>query len=123
MATLAKATSHTWPNIAEAAAAACMKQEELRARLEENGPLLSHSDTSLVVFGSLARQEWTDQSDIDWTLLIDASADVAHEELVQQLSDLIRSVGKPPGREQSFGTMTKCFNGCNRIFHRRDRSR
>ena len=28
-------------------------------------------DLSLVVFGSLARGEWTSGSDVDWTLLID----------------------------------------------------
>ena len=31
-------------------------------------------DTSLVVFGSLGRDEWTSNSDLDWTFLIDGGA-------------------------------------------------
>ncbi len=35
-------------------------------------------DTSIVVFGSFARGEYTVGSDIDWTLLVDGRADDAH---------------------------------------------
>lgn len=35
-------------------------------------------DTSIVVFGSFARGEYTAGSDIDWTLLVDGRADEAH---------------------------------------------
>src|SRR6266704_218354 len=41
---------------------------------------LSSSDASIVVFGSLARKEWTAKSDVDWTMLIDGQADPQHLE-------------------------------------------
>jgi len=36
---------------------------------------LDSEDTSIVVSGSLARDEYTAGSDIDWTLLVDGSVD------------------------------------------------
>jgi len=47
------------------------KRAELRSALAG----FDSEDTSIVVFGSLARDEFTAGSDIDWTLLIDGSAD------------------------------------------------
>jgi predicted nucleotidyltransferase len=44
------------------------------------------SDTSIVVFGSLARGEYTAGSDLDWTLLIDGQADEGHYEAVRSIT-------------------------------------
>jgi hypothetical protein len=61
-------------------------------------------DTAFVVFGSLARGEWTSGSDVDWTLLVDGAADDAHTTLTHDLRREIRAGGwKEPGRGQLFG--------------------
>jgi predicted nucleotidyltransferase len=38
------------------------------------------SQSSFVAFGSLARKEYTDGSDLDWRLLIDGKADTGHRD-------------------------------------------
>lgn len=48
------------------------------------------SDTSVVVFGSLARGEYTPGSDVDWTLLIDGQADEGHYEAVRSITSVLR---------------------------------
>jgi predicted nucleotidyltransferase len=42
-------------------------------------------DTSLVVFGSLGRDEWTSNSDLDWTFLIDGGANSDHLLIAQDI--------------------------------------
>jgi predicted nucleotidyltransferase len=67
---------------------------------------LDSADTSIVVSGSLARDEFTTGSDIDWTLLIDGSADPQHYGLLRKIDSVIGSLApKPPGREGTFGEM------------------
>jgi hypothetical protein len=59
-----------------------------------------------VVSGSLARDEFTLGSDIDWTLLIDGSADPKHYDLTTKIGDVISGIAKKPvGRERTFGAM------------------
>jgi hypothetical protein len=41
-------------------------------------------DRSVVAFGSVRRDEWTSGSDLDWTLLIDGTADPAHLLIAQE---------------------------------------
>ena len=62
--------------------------------------------TSLVVFGSLARGEFTDGSDIDWTLLVDGITIPQHLTVARQIADeLAKLESKPPGRTGTFGNM------------------
>ncbi|MCB1021250.1 MAG: nucleotidyltransferase domain-containing protein [Bryobacterales bacterium] len=74
------------------------------------GGVLS-SEMTLVVFGSLARGEWTVGSDLDWTLLIDGQVDPKHLEVTQHLAaklGSLRYAGKQiqrPGIEGTFGNM------------------
>jgi len=64
---------------------------------------LDSEDTSIVVSGSLARDEFTKGSDIDWSLLVDGSADPKHHDLRRKIGELIRPLmTKPPGREGTF---------------------
>ena len=63
-----------WPAIDKARQGALRTRAELKERLAG----VDSADTSVVVYGSLARQEWTCGSDIDWTLLIDGRADREH---------------------------------------------
>lgn len=77
-----------------------------RARLKTDLAGIDSEDTSIVIFGSLARDEFTEGSDIDWTLLIDGSADPTHLALARKIQDVVGKIAeKPPGREGTFGNM------------------
>jgi predicted nucleotidyltransferase len=91
-----------WEHIRRARERAHHTRDELKSALAG----FDSEDTSVVVFGSLARDEFTDGSDIDWTLLIDGSADPKHLELVHAVDHAIaKLVAKPTGRECTFGKM------------------
>ena len=68
------------------------------------GDLLPTDEGSLVVFGSLARAEFTVDSDLDWTLVIDGRADSSHLNIVHTLkARLIGADFKVPGPTEVFG--------------------
>ncbi len=98
--------------------AAAQRASETRAELED---ILSRAlgeytseDASLVVFGSLARDEWTSGSDLDWTYLIDGQADPAHLLITQRIQSVIDEQKdqqnnrkfKGPGPTGTFGNIT-----------------
>ena len=56
-----------WPSLTRGRERARIEIERIGKACED----LVMPDTSLVVFGSLARGEYTDASDVDWTLLVD----------------------------------------------------
>ncbi len=100
-----------WPALTAARQAAL----EVRATLSRSlagafGAFATH-DVDMVTFGSLARQEWTSGSDIDWTLLVDGQATPDHRRLAREIGKLIGETqfrGKklpPPGTEGIFGSM------------------
>jgi predicted nucleotidyltransferase len=64
-------------------------------RLEDRLFQLTTSDVSVVVFGSLARDEFATKSDVDWTALIDGVADPTHLKTAhgvkQIIEELVRS--------------------------------
>ncbi len=63
-------------------------------------------DTSIVVFGSVARQEVTCSSDLDWILLVDGSAVPEHKEQEREIERLLTSRQfVEPGRSGVFGRM------------------
>jgi len=67
---------------------------------------LDSEDISIVVSGSLGRDEFTSGSDIDWSLLIDGSADPKHYDLLRQIGGVIDTIAaKPTGPEGTFGRM------------------
>ena len=59
------------------------------------------ADASLVVFGSLARGEWTSGSDLDWTLLVDGQVSPGHYDAVLAAQQALAS--KQPGTTGTFG--------------------
>jgi hypothetical protein len=66
--------------------------------------LLPTDEGALVVFGSLARAEFTAGSDLDWTVLIDGRADSSHLKIVHQLRPKLDEAGfKVPGPTETFG--------------------
>ncbi|HXN47970.1 MAG TPA: nucleotidyltransferase domain-containing protein, partial [Bryobacteraceae bacterium] len=91
-----------WPSLRAARSLA----ESTRALLRSELAGIDSDDTSIVISGSLARDEFTGGSDIDWTLLIDGFADPNHQELLERIRPIIRKhAAKDPGRERTFGKM------------------
>jgi hypothetical protein len=65
------------------------------------------SDVDLVLYGSVARKEATEGSDLDWSLLIDGQADPGHLTLAGELREKFRKGGFPdPGTTDMFGQTT-----------------
>jgi predicted nucleotidyltransferase len=88
--------------------AARKTQEELNQLLSKEIPGYTSDDTSLVVFGSLARGEWTSGSDLDWTYLIDGGANPDHlliAQIIQRLLERNEAKFRPPGPTGTFGNM------------------
>jgi predicted nucleotidyltransferase len=81
-------------------------REELDSRLSSKVGKYASEDTSLVVFGSLARGEWTSKSDLDWTYLIDGEANSDHLKISQQIQRLFLDWEyEEPGPTGTFGNM------------------
>jgi predicted nucleotidyltransferase len=99
---LAQATGGKWPNLKAARAFTVAKRAELQAALEG----LDSSDTSIVVFGSLARDEASSGSDTDWTLLVDGIADPLHVNCAQEIQRRLEGIKAiRPGPEGTFGDL------------------
>jgi predicted nucleotidyltransferase len=76
----------TWSNLHEAEKASEGATRDLLSLLDEKVPRFASEDSNLVVFGSLARREWTDYlSDLDWTYVIDGQAKSGHLKTAQQI--------------------------------------
>jgi len=68
--------------------------------------LLPTDEGALVVFGSLARREFTENSDLDWALLIDGRADSGHLQIVHGLTSKLKQAGFcDPGPTGLFGKL------------------
>src|SRR5271156_855479 len=88
--------------------AALKVREELDEILSSKIPKYTSEDTNLVVFGSLARQEWTSASDLDWTYLIDGQANSDHLFIAQRIRKTLKEHAakfRPPGQTGTFGNM------------------
>ena len=91
-----------WKNIQAAREKTGQVIEQLSAIIENvPGP---DSDTSIVLNGSLARHEFTQGSDLDWTLLVDSQANADHQENLLTIRDALKAM-KGPGSEGTFGTL------------------
>ena len=86
--------------------AARNRARSFREKFDHSVAGMNSDDTSVVVFGSLARDEFTDGSDVDWTVLIDGVANPKHLDLARQVREVVDALGaKPPGPEAIFGNM------------------
>jgi predicted nucleotidyltransferase len=85
--------------------AAAKTREKLDELLSAEIPKYTSEDTSLVVFGSLARGEWTSASDLDWTYLIDGQANSDHLVIAQRIRRVLRKSFREPGQTGTFGNM------------------
>jgi predicted nucleotidyltransferase len=91
-----------WLNIREACDLSCRKRSELSGSLAG----IDSDDTSIVVSGSLARNEFTPGSDIDWSLLVDGFVDANHQAVLERIAPIIKdNAGKDTGREGTFGKL------------------
>jgi predicted nucleotidyltransferase len=99
---LAEKVGSEWRDLAKAREFTRKYRLQLRDELAE----LDTEDTSVVVFGSLARDEATSNSDVDWTLLVDGMADPQHLNVAHEISRRLAKIqAKPPGREGTFGNL------------------
>ena len=81
-------------------------RKDLDKLLSTEIPKYTSEDTSLVVFGSLSRGEWTRGSDLDWTFLIDGGANSDHLLIAQDIQKVIEKAGfQKPGPTGTFGNM------------------
>lgn len=93
----------SWTALSEAR----RRAKKTRARLAAELAGIASSDVSIVAFGSLARDEFTPASDVDWSLLIDGQGDPTHLDAAQKVASVLANLGlKEPGREGVFGNMT-----------------
>lgn len=100
---LEKKTRCSWMALhraAEESSATIDKLRDVLAREFHSG------DYSIVAFGSLARREFTANSDLDWTLLVDGAASDDHRDIARRVHERIHSVvSRDPGREGTFGSL------------------
>jgi predicted nucleotidyltransferase len=91
-----------WQHLRAAKERSIGKRSELLKAIRR----IDSDDVSVVVFGSLARDEFTEQSDIDWTLLVDGGVDPQHLSLAARIEAVIAELAdKPVGREGTFGNL------------------
>jgi predicted nucleotidyltransferase len=114
---LERRVGEQWPDINRARKNAIDKKRAIEKTLTG----LSSTDASIVVFGSLARQEWTKKSDVDWTLLIDGQADPEHLQMAQNVGQRLKKAKfNPPGTTGIFGNMTFSHDLVQKIGGRED---
>jgi predicted nucleotidyltransferase len=94
--------SASWPSIRKARERTAEQRISLAGCFVQQGS----PDTSLVVFGSLAREEWTSRSDLDWIFLVDGQSLPEHKnqefDIAKRLADNGFGV---PGASGIFGCM------------------
>ena len=91
-----------WTHIREARHLSHSTRTELGRQLAG----IDSYETSVVVSGSLARDEFTRGSDIDWTLLIDGPADTNHQTVLERVANIIaKHAAKSTGQEKTFAQM------------------
>jgi len=89
-----------WQAITAAAKASAARLQSLDSSLAR----YTTEDTSIVIFGSLARSELTSGSDLDWILLVDGIADSEHLEASLDIESCLAAESvKGPGAEATFG--------------------
>lgn len=96
-----------WPAIACARQQAPQIRQSIAQAINHIDAHLIPPDAALVVFGSLARNEWTSGSDVDWTLLLDTGANPQHYRVAQKIGDILANLKlAQPGNTGTFGNMT-----------------
>lgn len=101
-----------WPYIEAARTRSRSLIDRIETLLDTRVP----QDTTCVVFGSLARHEFTSGSDLDWTLLVDGYADPDHRDTSDRIESWLQSEGlRPPTPGGAFGELTFSHDLVHRI--------
>lgn len=93
------------PNIRRSINAAEETKAQVEAVLRTTFPQWASLDTTVVVFGSLAREEWTSQSDLDWTYLIDGQANSDHLTIAQAIKRELEDKFREPSPHGAFASL------------------
>ncbi len=113
-----------WPAIERAKRVAQEKREQLDDLLVRGERKLVSEDTSFVAFGSLARNEWTSKSDLDWTFLVDGQGDPEHLPITQLIAKRLSEAGfGTPGPTGVFGNMAFSHDIIHQIGGQHDTNR
>jgi predicted nucleotidyltransferase len=102
---LSKLYGQVWPHVIEARNRSLETRDKLAELIVWEKKAVP-ADTALVVFGSLARNEWTSGSDLDWTLLVDGQASPDHFDLAKELRGQLEAGFNGPGATGIFGNIT-----------------
>ena len=101
---LAAKLGEKWPAILAARDQCRTHVDKLRERVQKLRP---PANTSVIAFGSLAREEWTSGSDVDWTLMIDGPADMGHFDVAKSVEEMLKEEKyQEPGSTGTFGSMS-----------------
>ena len=100
---LRELTSKEWESLKKAEERSLREKEKIVNLLHPNDTKLFDSDCDFIVFGSLARNEFTEGSDLDWTLLVDGQAKPDHQDTVVELRKIFKNKYKNPGTTGTFG--------------------
>lgn len=99
---LAGKTGSQWTHLAVAR----RRTRELLDQLGHSMRDLEQHGTSLVVFGSIGRDEVTEGSDVDWALLVDGPADPEHIRIVEEAERRFVAKGlSKPGKSGTFASI------------------
>lgn len=110
--TLEKRTGANWEHLRLARQISARERAEVTVALET----FPTADASIVVVGSLAREEFTPGSDVDWTLLLDGMSRPQDEQLAQDIRQVLQNINKKqPGPEGVFGTFVSSHDLVHRI--------
>lgn len=102
---LGKRNGKNWGEIVKAQELTLENIENIRSQLSASN--LSSSDVDVVVFGSIARDECTLGSDVDWTLLVDGQASSIHLDSAHVVENSVVATGlAKPGATGMFGQIT-----------------
>lgn len=104
--------------------AARVNARGLRSGLAEKLANLAPEDTTIVVFGSVAREETTSGSDLDWTLLIDGSSNPQHLDAALEIEQVLEDHDyNKPGPEGTFGGLASSHDIIHKIGGDQDTNR
>lgn len=100
--TLRSRAGSDWPAIRKAYQDTLLRRDHLSALFRKR----DSPDTTLSVFGSVARQEVTSGSDLDWILLIDGQPIPEHKHQERQIEKTLSDANyTEPGKSGVFGKM------------------
>jgi predicted nucleotidyltransferase len=109
---LEKRTGSNWEQLRSARQTSIRVREEVASALD----MFPTADFSIVVVGSLAREEFTTGSDIDWFLLLDGISRPQDEDLAREIRQVLQEMKmKQPGPEGVFGTLASSHDLIHRI--------